>query len=122
MDLIIGTNGPFFYRALKEVCGGPSDPVGRLTPLGWTAIGPLRPLAMGVPSMFAAVGTAQDVAAPAADNAGLSTLCELPNAEDRDALVMLLNGCKLKPDGGTTSALGPITKGPSTGGSARGVV
>lgn len=41
--LILGTSVPFFHRILKEIPGPkPTHPVAQLSPLGWTAIGPIQ--------------------------------------------------------------------------------
>ena len=43
VDLVIGTNHPWFHASLQEIEGGPNQPIARLTRLGWTAIGPMCP-------------------------------------------------------------------------------
>ena len=43
VELIIGNDQPYFHRTLSERVGrSPDEPVGRLTPLGWTVGGPVR--------------------------------------------------------------------------------
>lgn len=44
VDLLIGTDNPTLSRSLLEKVGGIFEPVARLTPLGWTAIGPIPEL------------------------------------------------------------------------------
>ena len=40
VDMIIGVEHLELIRSLREVSGKPGEPIARLTPLGWTAIGP----------------------------------------------------------------------------------
>ena len=43
VEMIIGNDQGYFHRSLEECYGpGAEDPVGRRTPLGWTATGPTR--------------------------------------------------------------------------------
>lgn len=39
-NMLIGTDLPYFHKCLKEISGKINEPVAKLTPLGWTAIGP----------------------------------------------------------------------------------
>ena len=39
IDLLIGLDHAELHRTLKEVSGKPGEPLARLTPLGWTAVG-----------------------------------------------------------------------------------
>jgi hypothetical protein len=41
--LLIGLNVPDIHRSLTEISGLPGEPIARLTPLGWTCIGPISP-------------------------------------------------------------------------------
>ena len=44
VDLMIGSDHPLFHLALREVPGSrPSDPIARLTNLGWVCFGPFGP-------------------------------------------------------------------------------
>ncbi len=41
IDVLIGSDHPLFHQVLKEVHGSkPTDPIGRLTHLGWVCFGP----------------------------------------------------------------------------------
>jgi hypothetical protein len=40
--MLIGVDLSDFHCALKEVRGKPGEPIARLTPLGWTSIGPFQ--------------------------------------------------------------------------------
>ena len=40
VDMILGVEHLELIRSLREVLGKPGEPIARLTPLGWTAIGP----------------------------------------------------------------------------------
>lgn len=42
VDLLIGIDFSDLHRSLKEVKGAPGEPIARLTPLGWTCVGPLE--------------------------------------------------------------------------------
>ena len=42
VDLLIGLDQPGLHFALRDVRGGPGEPVARLTPLGWTCVGPVQ--------------------------------------------------------------------------------
>ena len=42
VDLLIGLDQPGLHFALRDVRGGPGEPVARLTPLGWTCVGPIQ--------------------------------------------------------------------------------
>ena len=39
IDILIGIDNAELHRTLKEVSGKPGEPLARLTPLGWTAVG-----------------------------------------------------------------------------------
>ena len=41
VDMLIGVDHAELHCSLKEVLGKPGEPIARLTPLGWTAIGGL---------------------------------------------------------------------------------
>ena len=41
IDALLGINCAELQVSLKEVCGRPGEPIARLTPLGWTAVGPV---------------------------------------------------------------------------------
>ena len=43
IDILIGTDYPYFHRSLEERFGEIKDPVARRTPLGWTCIGKINP-------------------------------------------------------------------------------
>ena len=42
VDLLIGSNAPVLHTSLQERVGQIDEPVARLTPLGWTCIGPVK--------------------------------------------------------------------------------
>ena len=43
VDLLIGSNAPMLHISRQEVVGRVDEPVARLTPLGWTCVGPVGP-------------------------------------------------------------------------------
>ena len=42
IDMLIGLDISDLHCSVKEVKGNPGDPIARLTPLGWTSIGPFH--------------------------------------------------------------------------------
>ncbi|XP_052806575.1 uncharacterized protein LOC128235822 [Mya arenaria] len=42
IDLLIGLDHAKLHRSLEEIVGEPNSPIARLTPLGWTCIGPVK--------------------------------------------------------------------------------
>ena len=65
VDVLLGSRCPALMASLREVVGGPQEPVARLTPLGWTVTGPTTPAAAWVedreavpllPSLFIGAG------------------------------------------------------------------
>ncbi len=60
--LLIGNKYPALTLALREVVGGPNDPVARLTPLGWTVVGPTTPGGTNVGEVAVLVQSGPEVA------------------------------------------------------------
>ena len=44
VDILIGSDHPELTLALEERSGKPGEPVARKTPLGWTCVGPVKPV------------------------------------------------------------------------------
>ena len=42
VDMLIGIDYAQLYFSLHKVCGEPGQPIARLTPLGWTCVGPIE--------------------------------------------------------------------------------
>ncbi|KAK2558628.1 hypothetical protein P5673_018821 [Acropora cervicornis] len=104
INMLIGLDLSDLHCSLKEIKGCPGEPIARLTPLGWTSIGPFQEDSRSVVnqmSFFASDGRQLDALIKQMWDIEEPQSCSLIRPEDKEGEKTVLATLKQTPDGYT---------------------